>query len=339
MFIQKASQFNPHPDFSDPHLISSKIPLVHWTGTTSKLVDTKSLEAPNEEHSLELVGVNSASWVIVLENNIYSSSDIPSYLQFTHGFANTGTYNLPFLPNTFIKGNPEGKPLSVDVNQQVIEVELELSGIKQGQVSSKTREMGYLAAKDPELSQTTTLDSSNSEQNKAYVIFEWTKGNDLVMFSQSKHSTVALLFSMVVYIALICVQLSAFIWLLVCLLLNPVTRWIGMSRTTVAIMLKASALSALGAIAKYKILAIIGITRILEEFKILGIFGMLVILGILVVMLMPGFAITAFIAAILGDMEFVLWTALSQQLSKFITIKITQDVVESSPEQKQVPVA
>ncbi|KAJ2056518.1 hypothetical protein GGI17_006152 [Coemansia sp. S146] len=91
MFIQKAGQFNPHPDFSDPHLISSRIPLVQWSVSTSKLVDTK-LVIPDEERAWELLGINSAAWAIVIENNVYSSNDIPSYLQVTYGSKDTATY-------------------------------------------------------------------------------------------------------------------------------------------------------------------------------------------------------------------------------------------------------
>ncbi|KAJ2832972.1 hypothetical protein FBU31_001989, partial [Coemansia sp. 'formosensis'] len=135
MFIQKAGQFNPHPDFSDAHLVSSKIPLVQWSNIASKIVDNKSLLEPNREQAWELLGTNCAAWAIVLENNVYSLNDIPSYLQVTYESSNTAMYNPPLLPNTFTKVQPKGQPvaslkdkqLSADVYQQFIDVELELS--------------------------------------------------------------------------------------------------------------------------------------------------------------------------------------------------------------------
>ncbi|KAJ2742100.1 hypothetical protein GGI19_006864, partial [Coemansia pectinata] len=172
MFVQKAGRFNPHPDFTDPYLVSKRVLLAHWSNSTSKYADTTSPVAPKllgvssaswaivlENHSytqhnfpsylkdtqlvadvLKLLDVSSASWDIVLENHSYTRHYTPSYLKAVHGHSNTGVYSPPLLANTFTKGRPEEKPLVAlkdtqlvtDVYQQTIDVELELSGIRQG---------------------------------------------------------------------------------------------------------------------------------------------------------------------------------------------------------------
>ncbi|KAJ1814490.1 ethionine resistance protein, partial [Coemansia sp. RSA 2675] len=42
IFVQQTGRFNPHPDFTDPYLVSSQIPLVRWSERTSKSLDTSS---------------------------------------------------------------------------------------------------------------------------------------------------------------------------------------------------------------------------------------------------------------------------------------------------------
>ncbi|KAJ2751945.1 hypothetical protein GGI19_004150 [Coemansia pectinata] len=318
IFIQKAGQFNPHPDFSDPHLISSRIPLVQWSVSTSKLVDTKLLVVPDEERAWELLGINSAAWAIVLENNVYSSNDIPSYLQVTYGSKDTATYNPPLLPNTFTKAQPKGKvlatikdkQLTVEVYQQAIDVELELLGIRQGWVTAKTGLVDYLGSKKPVLVHKTIPDPSNPEQNMTRPRVEWVKGDDLAIFGPAMYISVPLIFYTLVCIALICAQIPAFIRLLVHLLSTPVTRWIGVSRATVSIMLSAQALSALSSIATYGTFGFIG------------------------VLLMPGLAITVLIAANLDDMAFAPWTVLLRLISKICRRKASPDVARSSSAQQ-----
>ncbi|KAJ2041525.1 hypothetical protein IW146_000288 [Coemansia sp. RSA 922] len=313
VFIQKAGQFSPHPNFSDPHLISSRIPLVQWNDITFKSKGFKIYLKSDKERKWELLGINRASWAIVLENNMYSSNNIPSYLQVTNGSSDTATYNPPLLPNTFTKGQPKGKPLAtlkdkllaVNVYQQAIDVELELSGIRQGWISAKAGIVDYLSSKKPVLVQKTILDPSNPEQNKTRPRVEWVKSDDLVVFGPAMHISVSLVFYTVVCIALICTLLPAFIRLLVRLLSTPATRWIGVSRATVSIMLSTQALATLGTIAKYGLFGIIGI------------------------ILMPGLAITAFLAANLDDMAFAPWASLSQLVRKIFRRKASPDATRS----------
>ncbi|KAJ2406773.1 hypothetical protein GGI10_005130, partial [Coemansia sp. RSA 2530] len=189
IFVQKAGRFNPHPDFMDPYLVSAQIPLVRWSERTSKSLDTSSSDTPSEDLEPKLLGVDSASWAIVLENHVYTLANIPSNLRVTEGYSNTGTYSPLLLPNTFTKGQPKEKPLLAlrdsqlvaDVYQQTIDVEIELSGIRRGWVSVKNGMTDILRHKKPVVVEKTVANPLNSAESTTYSFTDWVDDDDAML--------------------------------------------------------------------------------------------------------------------------------------------------------------
>ncbi|KAJ2810254.1 metalloprotease, partial [Coemansia furcata] len=317
MFVQKAGRFNPHPDITDPYLVSSRIPLVHWSNSASKLMDTESPVEPTEspvEPTEELLGVNSASWAIVLENHSYSWFAIPPYLQVTHGYSNTGTYNPALLPNTFTKGQPDEKPLvalkgkqlTADVYQSTIEVKLELSGIRQGWISAKNGLTNFLAPKSPIVIETVVPDPTNSMESRTYSYTDWVEGDALVSHDVVHRLSVPALIYAVMCVGLFFTLAPAFIRLVVRLWSTDIFRWIGASRAMVTIALIASALNA--------------IWCVLES-------------DISWILFQPEIVVVVFLAAKLDDMAFAPWLALSRLFSKIFRRKPSPVLARSSSAQ------
>ncbi|KAJ2690351.1 hypothetical protein IWW39_000750, partial [Coemansia spiralis] len=185
IFVQKAGRFNPHPDFMDPYLVSSQIPLVRWSERASKSLDTSSSDTPSEDLTPKLLGVDSASWAIVLENHVYSQLTVPFNLQITHGHSNTGTYNPLLLPNTFTNSQPKKKPLVAlrgsqlvaDVYQQTIDVDIELSGIRRGWVSVKN----ILRHIKPVVVEKAVANPLNSAESTTHSFTDWVDDDDAVL--------------------------------------------------------------------------------------------------------------------------------------------------------------
>ncbi|KAJ2862158.1 hypothetical protein GGH94_004455 [Coemansia aciculifera] len=309
MFVQKAGRFNPHPDFTDPYLVSKRVLLAHWSNSTSKYADTTSPVAP------KLLGVSSASWAIVLENHSYTRYNIPSYLKAVHGHSNTVAYSPPLLANTFTKGRPEEKPLVAlkdtqlvaDVYQQTIDVDLELSGIRQDWVSMKTGLTGIFARNKTVVVKTTFSDPLNPGKMVTHVDTVWVEGDDLAPFDAvHRLSMPALIYSAMCF-ALLFAMIPAFIRLLVRLWSTPISRWIGASRASVAIMLIGGTMNTVGLAAKDKAVWI---------------------------RLHPLLIAMAFVAAKLDDMTLAPWAALSQMCRKIFRRKPSSDIARSSSMQQ-----
>ncbi|KAJ2023056.1 hypothetical protein GGI06_001566 [Coemansia sp. S85] len=220
IFVQKAGRFNPHPNFTDPYLVSSQIPLVRWSERASKSLDTLSSDTPSEDLTPKLLGVDSASWAIVLENHIYSQFAVPFNLQITHGHSNTGTYNPLLLPNTFTNSQPKEKPLVAlrdsqlvaDVYQQTINVDIELSGIRRGWVSVKNGMTGFLGPKKPVVVEKTVANTLNSAESTTYSFTNWVDDDDAMLpHSIAQNLSVPVLIYWVVCLALGCAMVPAFI--------------------------------------------------------------------------------------------------------------------------------
>ncbi|KAJ2064965.1 hypothetical protein GGI17_000566 [Coemansia sp. S146] len=309
MFVQKAGRFNPHPDFTDPYLVSRALPLVRWSNSASTLADTTSPVAP------KLLGMSSASWAIVLENHTYTRRNIPSYLRVTHGHSNTGVYSPPLLPNTFTKGRPEKKPLVAlkdkqlvaDVYQQTIDVDLELSGIRQDWVSMKTRLTDFRAHKKPIVVKTIVPDPLNPEQSMAYSYTEWIEDNRVARSNIVHRLSMPSLVYLAMSFILLFVPIPAFIRLVVRLWSTPIARWIGASRSTVAILLIGSTLNTMWLVAKSSTTWIV--------FK-------------------PEIVAVAIIMAKLDDMTFAPWVALSLVCRKIFRRKPSSDIARSSSTQQ-----
>ncbi|KAJ2098639.1 hypothetical protein GGI16_004223 [Coemansia sp. S142-1] len=315
MFVQKAGRFTPHPDFTDPYLVSKKLLLVRWSNSTSTLVDTMSSAAPREESAPKLLGVSSAAWAIVLENHSYTWRNIPSYLKVAHGYSSTGIYSPPLLANTFTKGQPEEKPLTAlkdkqlvaDVYQQTIDVELELSGIRQGWVSLKKVITALGELKKPIVVVTTVPDPLNPGQSMAHSYTDWVKDDDLGAFDTIHRLSMPSLIYLAMCFTLIFATMPAFIRLVTRLWSTPISRWIGTSRATVAILLIGSAMNTMGLVAKNK--------TIWSMFQ-------------------PQLIAMALAVAKLDDMTFAPWVALSRLCCKIFRRKPLPDIARSSSAQQ-----
>ncbi|KAJ2873991.1 hypothetical protein GGH93_002791 [Coemansia aciculifera] len=315
MFVQKAGRFNPHPDFTDPYLASWALPLVRWSNSTSTLVDKTSSVAPNEEHTPKLLGVSSASWAIVLENHTYTWRDIPSYLQVTHGYSNTGVYSPALLANTFTKGLPEERPLVAlkdtqlvsHIYQQTIDVELELSGIRQGWIVAKTGLANILGFKNPTVVETIIPDPLNPEQSMTHSYTDWVEDNDLIPFDVAHSLSAPALIYLAMCFILFCMTLPTLVRLVVRLWSTPISRWIGVSRATVAILLIARTLSVMQSAVQSDTTWIL---------------------------LQPEIVAVVFIASKLDDMTFAPWVALSQLCRKIFRRKPLPDIARSSSAQQ-----
>ncbi|KAJ2063965.1 hypothetical protein GGI17_001320 [Coemansia sp. S146] len=309
MFVQKAGQFNPHPDFTDPYLVSKRVLLARWSNSTSKYADTTPPVAP------KLLGVSSASWAIVLENYSYTQHNFPSYLKAVHGHSNTLAYSPPLLANTFTKGRPEEKPLVAlkdtqlvaDVYQQTIDVELELSGIRQGWISAKTELTNLFAYEKTIVIELTLPDPLNPGKNVTGTYTE-RRGGNMVAPVDAVHrlSMPALIYSAICF-TLLLVSIPAFIRLVVRLWSTPISRWIGASRATVTIMLIGGTMDIVGLAAKDK--------------TIWALFQ-------------PQLIAMAFIAAKLDDKTLAPWVALSQMCRKIFRCKSSPEIARSSSTQQ-----
>ncbi|KAJ2109629.1 hypothetical protein IW146_006272 [Coemansia sp. RSA 922] len=153
MFIQEAGQFGPHPNMSDPRLVSSRIPIVQWEGVClSKSSDIVISAACSEGRIPELKYEPDASWAIVLENHAYTWGNTPAHIPRISTSLLGRFYNPPLLRNDFTKSKPKSKPLTklndkglaTDEYPTTIDVEFELSGIRQGWVLARARLDGHL---------------------------------------------------------------------------------------------------------------------------------------------------------------------------------------------------
>ncbi|KAJ1904074.1 hypothetical protein LPJ71_004962 [Coemansia sp. S17] len=274
-----------------------------------------SSAAPREESAPKLLGVSSAAWAIVLENHSYTWRNIPSYLKVAHGYSSTGIYSPPLLANTFTKGQPEEKPLTAlkdkqlvaDVYQQTIDVELELSGIRQGWVSLKKVITALGELKKPIVVVTTVPDPLNPGQSMAHSYTDWVKDDDLGAFDTIHRLSMPSLIYLAMCFTLIFATMPAFIRLVTRLWSTPISRWIGTSRATVAILLIGSAMNTMGLVAKNK--------TIWSMFQ-------------------PQLIAMALAVAKLDDMTFAPWVALSRLCCKIFRRKPLPDIARSSSAQQ-----
>ncbi|KAJ2826712.1 hypothetical protein IWW50_002235 [Coemansia erecta] len=146
IFLQRAGQFAPHPNMSDPHLVHSATSLAHWQAELADPDDMLDLLSGKGDDgagsSLDAFG--SIPWAIMLEN--HAIKPVPSRSPFTMGVGRrrwvekmATTYNPPILVNTISRsysahtqlakaGGPIPRTFSVD---------LELAGLSKMQFSIK----------------------------------------------------------------------------------------------------------------------------------------------------------------------------------------------------------
>ncbi|KAJ2095030.1 hypothetical protein GGI09_005082 [Coemansia sp. S100] len=212
----------------------------------------------------------------------------------------------------FTKGQPEEKPLAAlkdkqlvaDVYQQTIDVELELSGIRQGWVSLKKVMIDLGERKKPIVVETTVPDPLNPGQSVTHSYTEWVEDVKLGMI---RRTSVPSLIYLAICSALIFLPMPAFIRLVARLWSTPISRWIGASRSTVAILLIGSTINTIWLIAKSKTTLIV---------------------------LKPELVAAAFIAAKLDDMTFAPWVALSQLCRRIFWRRPSPDIARSSSAQQ-----
>ncbi|KAJ2898561.1 hypothetical protein IWW38_001341 [Coemansia aciculifera] len=321
MFVQQTGRLHPHPDLTDPYLVTSTIPLVQWSNSTSTdLTNDSASGAYNKDHGRKLLGVSSASWAMILENHTYSWYNMPPYLTVTNKYSGATAYNPPLLPNTFTKRQPKeealvalkDKKLAADVYQQTIDVELELSGIKRGWVTTKRAMTGFLDFKKPTIVVTVVPDLLNSGQSFTHSFKSWVKNEEMEAFDRLLDYSVPKILYIVMCLFLLFALGPASIRLAVRLWSTPRSRWIGASRATVTIWLIAESLSVVGsAIHKANCWY----------------------------MLNPEFLAVVIVATFLDDMPFVPWVTLSRRVFGLFRRKTLPTLDRSSSAQQLMLVA
>ncbi|KAJ2880079.1 hypothetical protein H4R27_004941 [Coemansia aciculifera] len=246
MFIQEAGQFGPHPNLSDPRLVSSRIPIVQWKGgCPSNSSDIIISATCIEERIPELQYVPGASWAIVLENHAYSSYNMPNHIPRTSTPLLAGFYNPPLLRNEFTKSRPKpqllatlkDKGLAADVYPPTIDVELELAGVRQGWVLARAHLDGHIQPT------TKTVDvkrivpapwdpTKNATLGHIQLLYD----DGLIPLDAVRRLSVPLLLVFILSRALIVASLPLMVLTLLHHDSMPVSKWTGVSRATIAAM-------------------------------------------------------------------------------------------------------
>ncbi|KAJ2017649.1 hypothetical protein IW146_002620 [Coemansia sp. RSA 922] len=321
IFIQEAGQFGPHPNMSDPRLVSSRIPIVQWEDVCpSKSSDIVISAACSEGRIPELKYEPGASWAIVLENHAYTWGNTPAHIPRASTPLLGRFYNPPLLRNDFTKSKPKSKPLTklndkglaTDEYPTTIDVEFELSGIRQGWVLARARLDGHMrpTLKTVQIKKPVPApwDPTKSVMAK---FTELAYSDGIIPLDAVKRLSVPLVLVFVLSQALIAASLSL-VHILLHLGSMYVSRWTGVSRTTVAIMY---------------------IVTVFGSVQVLGSFG-----GHNIWMLLGLFNVIH-IGVNMGDMEVAPLAALSRLFCALFWRQSSPSTSNQSSLQEQTPVA
>ncbi|KAJ2013702.1 hypothetical protein H4S04_000206 [Coemansia sp. S16] len=246
VFIQEAGQFGPHPNMSDPRLVSSRIPIARWKGACPSNSSDEDISATcREERTPELQYVSGASWAIVLENNAYPWGDLPDHIPRILTPLPAGLYNPPLSRNDFTKSRPEikslatlkDKGLATDEYPLTVDVELELAGIKQGWILARAHLHGHIRPTTKAVLVERIVPAPwDPTQNTTLRRTELVCSDGLIPLDAVRRLSVPLLLAFVLSRALIVASLP----LMVQFLIHPdsmsASKWMGMSRATISIM-------------------------------------------------------------------------------------------------------
>ncbi|KAJ2743444.1 hypothetical protein GGI20_003742 [Coemansia sp. BCRC 34301] len=243
IFIQKADQFSPHPNLSDPRLVSLSIPLMSWKGSSldKTIVDVSTTHM--EDAVPELTCVTSASWAIVLENQPHNLLGSLGYNLAPHKPALANFYNPLLLRNHFTQSLPKvqssvalkGNAVETGAYPLTIDVDLELSGIRLGwmlararldELISPVREYAVVKKRIPA--------PWNPRETAVVEQIELVETDGPIPLGAVRRLSAPLVFAFVLSRALMDAELAVFTLMLLYLLAKPASRWAGVSRTTVA---------------------------------------------------------------------------------------------------------
>ncbi|KAJ2056517.1 hypothetical protein GGI17_006151 [Coemansia sp. S146] len=245
MFIQEAGQFGPHPNLSDPRLVSSRIPIAQWEGVCpSNSSDIIISAMCIEEHIPELQYVPGVSWAIVLENHAYPWSNVPKHVQHTLTPLLAGFYNPPLLRNDFTRSRPKLRPLATlkdkglaaDVYPLTIDVELELAGVRQGWVLAQAHLEEHICPTMKTVRIKKLVPAPwDPTKNATRVFTQLVYDDGLIPLDAVRRLSVPLLLVFILSRALIVASLPIMVLTLHHDLMSA-SRWTGVSRATIATM-------------------------------------------------------------------------------------------------------
>ncbi|KAJ2331925.1 hypothetical protein GGI00_003033, partial [Coemansia sp. RSA 2681] len=181
-----------------------------------------------------------------------------------------------------------------------------------GWVSAKAGLTGFFAFKKLITVETVVPHPLDPGQSVTHSYQERVKNEDFIPFDSVHNLSVPALICVSISFALMCALFPAAIRLVVRFWSTPVTRWIGMSRSTVAILLIANSLDAMRLVMRSKVSS---------------------------ALLNPGLAAAIIVATALDDMTFAPWVALSWLLRKVFRRKSPQSLDRSSSTQRLALVA
>ncbi|KAJ2890748.1 hypothetical protein IWW38_003965 [Coemansia aciculifera] len=234
IFIQQAGQFAPHPNLSDARLISLSIPLVTWKGVSPDKPASVPSVAHSEESVSKLVCVTSVSWAILLENRWAPYA--PDRDRF---------YNPPLFRNEFTRSRPKAQPLAAlkseksttDVYPQTISVDLELSGIKLDWIFAFVRLNTLLKPTDKTVVVEKRVSAPWDPSETVTVQHtEVVKDDGDIPLDAVRLLSVPLKFAFILCRALMNTASPILNILGLYILSKPRSKWVGVSRTTLAIL-------------------------------------------------------------------------------------------------------
>ncbi|KAJ2005725.1 hypothetical protein H4R26_001810, partial [Coemansia thaxteri] len=298
VFMQQVGQFTPHPNMSDPLLVSSKAVLVHWRGRSSDSSSSKAHATYDLKIKAELLSAGSVSWVTSFEQRAYALKKLPLYLYPRWSRTLDDGYTPPLVQNTITRSYPKETPLvalrdkrlAADIYQTTVDVDLEIQGIRMGWIEIKRKVERFFS-----LQSRRTADGSPGELKFHYNQngTEWSTfyGDDsgTVPSNLVKRLGISALLALAVCSVAALATLPLYIRLAINLWSMPAARWIGFSRTTFSIML------------------ISRVTITLYGVVALGVVGLAFTLDLLIMV---------YVAANTSDITLVPWVALSQLCRK-----------------------